>query len=71
MIVFILNFWFLFEHKSFTLVLSMKIHWSPKPARIFLILTGFDWKDLLSGNYCNKITIEKIKNLNFGNKTID
>jgi len=26
---------------------------------------------LLSGNYYGKITIEKIKNLNFGNKTID
>jgi hypothetical protein len=69
-IVFILNFEFLFEHKSFTFVLSMKIHSTPKPARSDKDLTGFVGMFPI-GNYCSKITIEKIKNLNFGNKTND
>lgn len=70
-IVFILNFEFLFEHKSFTFVLSIKIHCELKPVRSERDGVAQTLPVLLSGNYCSKITIEKIKNLNFGNKTND
>jgi hypothetical protein len=49
----------------------MKIYCELKPVRSDKDGVAQTLQVLLLGNYYDKITIEKIKNLNFGNKTID